>query len=242
MPDWCDSSARPRGRAPAFAAFRSPTDSRPTSDPARLASAPSRWTGRRTWHASTSDRPTRSRSGADASSAASRRDPGSPREGSPAAAQRPYQQLLRDPAGTRHLRAGHDLPGRQAGDAPPRRGPPQHALPRLQQADGPGGGRGSAGHRHERWRSGNTTTPRPWPAAWSRPAATTPASCRARRSAPATSRFTRWPGPIPGGMTPSCGSSTRASPACVRGATRTASCRAGGRRSSRRWPRRTAAI
>ena len=27
--------------------------------------------------------------------------------------------------------------------------------------------------------------------------ATTPASCRARRSAPATSRFTRWPGPLP---------------------------------------------
>ena len=49
-----------------------------------------------------------------------------------------------------------------------------------------------------------------------------------------------WAAP-PGGMIPSCGSSTRASPASAPAAPRTASSRAGGRRSSRRWPRRTAA-
>ncbi len=71
-------------------------------------------------------------------------------ERSATVAQRPHRQLFRDPAGARRLRAGHDLPGRQAGDAPTRRRPPQHALSRLQQADGPGGGRRSAGHRHQR--------------------------------------------------------------------------------------------
>src|SRR5262249_24399349 len=41
-----------------------------------------------------------------------------PHEGRPAAAaERPYQQLFRVPAGTGHLRTGHDLPGWQAGDA-----------------------------------------------------------------------------------------------------------------------------
>ena len=49
-----------------------------------------------------------------------------------------------------------------------------------------------------------------------------------RPTSPATSRSTRWPGPAT-----SCGSSTRASPACARSTPSTASCRAGGRRSSR---------
>ena len=139
-------------------------------------------------------------------------------------------------------RPGHDLPGRQAGDAPPRRGPPQHALPRLQQADGPGRGRGSAGHRHERGDLGVSTTPRPWPASLE-PAGSHDACFLPRSSV----MHRRHPDPRDGlgqsrATTPSCGSSTRASPACVRGATPTASCRAGGRRSSRPWPRRTAAI
>ena len=43
-------------------------------------------------------------------------------------------------------------------------------------------------------RSGNITMSRRSPAGWSPPVGTTPASCRAFSIAPATSRFTRWPG------------------------------------------------
>src|SRR5262245_65668728 len=45
-----------------------------------------------------------------------------------------------------------------------------------------------------RWRCGSCTTCRRWRGAWSRPAATTPASCPGRPTSPATSRSTRWPG------------------------------------------------
>ena len=75
---------------------------------------------------------------------------------------------------------------------------PQHALPRLQQADGPGRRSrhgATAGHRHGGGDLGVPQRRRPSPAAWSRPASTTPASAALRPCAPATSRFTRWPGP-----------------------------------------------
>ena len=60
-------------------------------------------------------------------------------------------------------------------------------------------------------RSGSCATPRTSPRASSRPASTTPAICRAPATSPATSASTSWPGPAR-----SCGSSTRASRACVR--------------------------
>ena len=57
-----------------------------------------------------------------------------------------------------------------------------------------------------------------------------------RPTSPARSRPTSWPGPAT-----NCGWSTRPSAACARSTTGTASCRAGGRRSSPRWRPRTAA-
>jgi hypothetical protein len=61
------------------------------------------------------------------------------------------------------------------------------------------------------------------------PAGTTPASSHARPTSRARSRPTSWPG-----RARSCGWSTRPSAACARSTAGTASCRAGGHRSSRR--------
>ena len=165
-----------------------------------------------------------------------------PDEGRPAAAaQRPHQQLFRDPAGTRHLRTGHDLPGRQAGHAPPRRRPPQHALPQLQQADGPGRGRGPAGHRHERGDLGIPQRPGrgPPPGAGRQPRRLLPAALVGLHRRHPDSRDGL--GQFPGGR-PRAVVRQHALLLPVYAEPRpTASCRAGGRRSSRRWPRRTAA-
>ena len=47
-----------------------------------------------------------------------------------------------------------------------------------------------------RCRSGNLSMFQPWPPGWNRRVGTTPASCRAPATSPATSRATRWPGAI----------------------------------------------
>ena len=94
-----------------------------------------------------------------------------------------------------------------------------------------------AGRRHHDPGLGVSSTSRPSPPSSTRPAGTTPASCPAPATSPATSRSTRWPG----APAASCGSSTPASPASARSTARPASCRGGGRRSSRRWSRPTAA-
>jgi hypothetical protein len=79
-------------------------------------------------------------------------------------------------------------------------------------------------------------TPPTSPRGSSRPGCTTPAICHARATSPGTSACMSWLGPVT-----SCGSSTPASPVCVRSIPITASCRAGGPRSSAPWPPRTAA-
>ena len=58
--------------------------------------------------------------------------------GSVGLAGRPHAQLPRALAQAGRVASGDHLPGRQAGDGPRRRGPPQHSLPRLPGADGPG--------------------------------------------------------------------------------------------------------
>ena len=107
----------------------------------------------------------------------------------------------------------------------------------VRPAHGPGGGCPAADDRHPRPDLVRCATPRTSPRASSRPGSTTPAICRAPATSPGTSASTRWPGPAT-----SCGWSTPASPACARWTPTTASCRAGGRRSSPPWPPRTAAI
>ena len=94
-----------------------------------------------------------------------------------------------------------------------------------------------AGHRHHHPGLGVRRRPGRGRAGSTRPAGTTPASCRAPATSPATSRSTRWPG----APAASSGSSTPGSPASARSTARPASRRGGGRRSSRRWSRPTAA-
>ena len=68
------------------------------------------------------------------------------------------------------------------------------------------------------------------------PAATTGAGCHAPPPSPARSSATRSPGARPTAASRTCGSSTRCSPAWPASTPATASSRAGGRRSSPRWP------
>ncbi len=62
---------------------------------------------------------------------------------------RPHAQFPGLAPGPGRLAAGHHLPGGQAGDGPRRGGPPQHALPHLPGADGPGPAWRAPGHRHD---------------------------------------------------------------------------------------------
>ena len=149
----------------------------------------------------------------------------------------PDRQLRGPAAAARRVAAGEHLPGQQAAGRPGRGGRAVDAGAHVRPAHGPGGGRAAADASAPATRSGSCATPRTSPRASSRPASTTPASCRAPATSPATSASTSWPGPAT-----SCGWSTPASPACVRCTPTTASCRAGGRRSSPPWPPRTAAI
>ena len=97
-------------------------------------------------------------------------------------------------------------------------------------------GRPPAGAGHAATRCGSSATPRTSPRGSSRPAGTTPATCRGRATSPATSASTSWPGPAT-----SCGWSTPGSRACAPSTRTTASSRGGGRRSSPPWRPRTAA-
>ena len=135
------------------------------------------------------DRAERSRSSLEHAGRSRQPDarPGPPQDGGPVAG-RPHAELPRDAAATRRVAAGHHLPGRQARDGPRRGGPPQHPLPHVQGPDGPGPGR-------RRARLAIGTTIQVWEfrdvpdvaAAWSPPARTTPATCRAPATSPATS-------------------------------------------------------
>ena len=158
-----------------------------------------------------------------------------------------FPQLLAEAA---RERAGHHLPGRQAGHPAERRRRAEHALPQLRQADGPGR-RPAAGSPSARAsRSGNFTTSRRCARGWTLKKAkqsrraripkqiqepkseiqnlsTTPASSRAAATPPATCKSTRWPG-----SATNCGSSTRVSPAWRRASEANSFDAAGGRRSS----------
>ena len=107
----------------------------------------------------------------------------------------------------------------------------------VRPADGPGRGRPPAGHRHAQGGLVPAQRPGHRPAGRAGRPARRLLPAALRRTSPATSASTRSPGPAR-----SCGSSTRASRACARCTPTTASCRAGGRRSSPPWPPRTAAI
>ena len=141
----------------------------------------------------------------------------------------PDRQLRGPAAAIECVAAGEHLPGQQAAGRPRRGRRAVHARAHLRPPHGPGGGYPAAHDRHAQPGLAAAQRPGHRPARSSRPASTMPASCRARATSPATSASTRWPGPAR-----SCGWSTPASRACARCTPITASCRAGGRRSSRR--------
>ena len=120
-------------------------------------------------------------------------------------------------------------------------GDAQHALPHLQRARWAWPSAGTAWPSARRWRSGSTTTSRPWPRDLE-PAGTHDACFLPRpATSPATCRSTRWPGCAPR-RRPGVVVRQHAlllplhAPDAV-----SASCRGGGRRSSAPSPRRTAA-
>ena len=145
-----------------------------------------------------------------------------------AAAQRQQREPRRDPRPARQLAAGHDLPDGQAGlrpQATATASTPTSATSRARWGSTSAAGASRSGPRSQIFEYHNVPSLLPKIAAAA--ASTTPASSRAAPTSPATSASTRSPSPAA-----SSGSSRPASPAWRRSTPSTASCPAGGRRSS----------